>query len=60
MLATVHPHGEQMSKDLRRLLSRKDDAHYGLNIVGVGDAERMVEWAKRITDRAGKVVEGSN
>jgi hypothetical protein len=57
MLATVRPHGPQMSKDLGRLLHRKDDARYGLHLIGKGDAERMVEWAKRIVDNARKVLE---
>jgi HEPN domain-containing protein len=57
MLATVHPHGPQMAKDLERLLNRKDDAHYGLHLIGKGDAEKMVEWAKRIVGNARKVLE---
>ena len=57
MLATVRPHGPQMSKDLQRLLNRKDDVHYGLHLIGKGDAEKMVEWAKRIVGNARKVLE---
>jgi hypothetical protein len=57
MLAAVHPYGPQMSKDLARLLRRKDDAHYGLHLIGKGDAEKMVEWAKRIVGNARKVLE---
>lgn len=57
MLATVHPHGPQMSKDLGRLLRRKDDARYGLHLLGQRDAEKMVDWAKRIVGNARKVVE---
>lgn len=57
MLANVRPHGPQMSKDLERLLRRKDDAHDGLLFIGKGDAGKMVAWAKRIVDTARKVVE---
>lgn len=56
MLATVHPHGPQMSKDLQRLLNRKDDVHDGLQLIGKGDAEKMVQWAKRIVGTALKVL----
>lgn len=57
LLATVRPHGQQMAKDLGRLLQRKDDAHYGLTFVAPGDATSMVGWAKRITADARKVLE---
>lgn len=59
MLATVRPHGRQMSNDLARLLSRKDDAHYGLHLVSAGNAEKMVEWAKRLAAHARKVLESA-
>jgi hypothetical protein len=59
LLATVLPHGPQMSRDLERLLRRKDDAHYGLLFIGKGDAEKMVAWAKRIADTARRVVESA-
>lgn len=48
-----------MARDLGRLLARKDDAHYGLHVVGDGDARKMVEWARRITALAREVVEVS-
>lgn len=57
MLGSVRPHGQQMSKDLERLLNRKDDAHYGLHLIGKGDTEKMLEWAKRIVSNARKVLE---
>lgn len=57
LLASVHPHGAQMAKDLERLLNRKDDAHYGLHLLSKSDVEKMVGWAQRIVDSARKVVE---
>lgn len=59
ILATVVPHGIEMSKDLARLLQRKDDAHYGLSLVSEGDATKMVGWAKRLTARAQNVVDST-
>jgi hypothetical protein len=57
MLATVQPHGQQMSKDLERLLNRKDEVHYGVPLVSPGDAERMVGWATRLVATARRVLE---
>lgn len=57
ILKTIVPHGEAMSKDLERLLRRKDDAHYGMNLVSDTDAQKMVAWAKRIEANAQKVLE---
>ena len=59
LLGRVHPHGKDMAKDLQRLLSRKDDAHYGLHMVGAGDATKMVGWARRATALARDVLEAS-
>lgn len=52
LLATVRPHGTAMSKDLQRLLARKDSAQYGLTIVGAGEAAKMVGWAQRLVAAA--------
>ena len=57
VVATVAPHGEDMAKDLDRLLRRKDDSHYGLAFVSAGDANHMVGWAKRLVARARAAVE---
>lgn len=57
LLQSVRPHGEEMAKHLKRLLVRKDDAHYGMQVLGAGDARRMVEWAERLTSLARRVVE---
>ncbi|MHB1090489.1 MAG: hypothetical protein ACYC06_00405 [Ilumatobacteraceae bacterium] len=46
-----------MAKDLDRLLSRKNDSHYGVAFVTPGDAIRMVGWAKRLLTRARAAVE---
>ena len=57
LVESVHPHGPEMAKDLGRLLARKDDAHYGLHVASVGDAKKMLEWAKRLAAHARGVVE---
>ena len=57
VLATVAPHGPEMAKDLDRLLSRKNDSHYGVAFVAAGDAIRMVGWANRLLTRARVAVE---
>jgi hypothetical protein len=57
VLATVEPHGHEMAKDLERLLNRKDDSHYGVAFVARGNAERMVNWAIRLTALATSAVE---
>lgn len=57
LLATIVPNGVEMAKDLRRLLDRKDDAHYGFAFVGQDDAARMLRWAERLTLNARRAVE---
>lgn len=42
LLKAVEPNGPAMAKDLRRLLSRKDDAHYGLGSLA---AARSARWS---------------
>lgn len=59
VLEGVHPLGPEMAKDLRRLLTNKNDAHYGLHFVGRGDAQKMVDWSKRLTGNARNVVEAT-
>lgn len=56
-LASVRPHGAEMSKNLSRLLQRKDDAHYGLSVVSAADAAKMLGWAKRIVRRSQQVLD---
>lgn len=52
LLSSVLPDGAAMARDLGRLLDRKDDAHYGVLTVAVGDERRMVEWAGRLLEGA--------
>lgn len=56
VLQTVVPHGEDMAKDLARLLAAKDESHYGVKLVDRAKARRLVGYAKRITELAGRVV----
>ena len=48
LLETVDPGGKEMARDLRRLLDRKADAHYGFAGVGAADEQRMITWAQRL------------
>ena len=56
LVETVEPGGRMLGKDLKRLLDRKDDAHYGL--MAVSSEERdMVEWARRMPEQAKATLE---
>lgn len=57
LLAGVRPHGRDMSRDLQRLLGRKDASHYGVAFVSLAEAQKMVAWAQRLTATARVVVE---
>lgn len=57
LLATVHPHGPAMAKDLERLLDRKDTVHYGAAMVSTTEGTRMVTWAGRLVGHARAAVE---
>lgn len=57
LVATVAPHGEELARDLERLLNRKDDAHYGTTFVTRADAERLVGYARRMVQTARRVLE---
>lgn len=57
LLATVAPHGNEMAKDLGRLLRRKNDSHYGAAFVSRSDAKDLVGFAKRLVARARTAVE---
>ena len=52
LLKTVAPSGEQMAKDLSRLLDIKDAAHYGKLEMARDKAQSSVGWAKRMTQLA--------
>ena len=56
LVATIHPNGSNMAKDLRRLLNEKDNAHYGVMLVNRSTAEKMVGWAHRLIDFADGIV----
>ena len=57
LLEGVEPRGRRMAKDLQRLLDRKDNAHYGVIHVAVGEERKMVEWASRLVADARVAVE---
>ena len=57
LLAGVEPGGKRMAKDLQRLLDRKDNAHYGVIHVAIGEEYKMVEWASRLLTDARAAVE---
>lgn len=53
----VAPGGPQAAKALRRLLSLKDEAHYGLFDIGGRDLQAALRQAKRLVDFAGKAIQ---
>jgi len=56
LLAGVRPDGTQMVKDLRRLLDRKDNAHYGSISTTDKEARDMLQWAGRLVTGAQRVL----
>jgi len=52
----VAVHGDQLSKDLDRLLDLKDNAHYGVLSVKDSDATKALTWAGRMVKLAREVV----
>jgi hypothetical protein len=52
LVSSIHPGGDVMAKDLRRLLNEKDNAHYGTMLVGRATAKRMIGWAERLISLA--------
>ncbi len=57
LVKTVEPGGPEMAKLLKRLLDRKDDAHYAPRVVSAADAKKMVEWASQLYVPAAVAVE---
>jgi hypothetical protein len=57
LVETVEPGGRILGKDLKRLLDRKDDAHYGLMSVSSSEERDMVEWARRMLEQAKATLE---
>jgi hypothetical protein len=56
LVRTVAPHGEDMAKDLGRLLAAKDESHYGVSLVDRAKARRLVGYARRLTELAAEVL----
>ena len=56
LLATVVPHGEDLAKDLGRLLAAKDESHYGVTLVDRTKARRLLGYARRMTEMAEQVL----
>lgn len=57
LLSGIEPGGTQMAKDLQRLIDRKDNAHYGVIHVALGEERRMVDRANRLLTYARAAVE---
>lgn len=57
LVATVLPHGPQMAKDLKRLLERKDNAHYGVISTTEKEARDMLGWAQRLVGDAQRAID---
>lgn len=48
--------GTQLARDLKRLLDRKDNAHYGAISISATGAADMLGWARRMVTAAGEVL----
>ena len=48
LVATVRPGGEQLAKDLRRLVTIKDNVHYGVITISASGARDAVAQAQRM------------
>jgi hypothetical protein len=57
LVEQVAPGGAQAAKAVRRLLSLKDEAHYGLFDVGGRDLQAALRQAKTLVDFAGAVIQ---
>jgi hypothetical protein len=58
LVAQVEPGGEQAARSLNRLLSLKDEAHYGLFDVGGGDLKTALRQANALIAFAERIVRG--
>lgn len=56
LLRTVVPHGEDMAKDLSRLLAAKDESHCGVTLVDRTKARRLLGYARHTTDLAAQLL----
>jgi len=50
LVKQIVPHGDDLARDLDRLLDLKDNSHYGILGVSDSDARKAVEWAHRMID----------
>jgi hypothetical protein len=57
LVEQVAPGGAQAAKAVRRLLSLKDEAHYGLFDVGGRDLQAALRQAKTLVDFAGAAIQ---
>lgn len=56
LVKSVSPGGEQMARDLGRLLGLNNNAQYGVLIVPRDKAESAVAWARRLVEAARQVL----
>ncbi len=52
LLRQATPDGSQLANQLGRLLSLKDAAHYGVQVVSSRNATDATRWAARLVERA--------
>lgn len=57
LVEQIAPGGGDAGKSLRRVLSLKDEAHYGLFDVGGGDLRAALRQAKALVKFAGEVIQ---
>jgi hypothetical protein len=57
LIARIDPDGKRIATSLRRLLSLKDEAHYGLYEIGSKDLRVALRQARSLLDFAGEIVE---
>jgi hypothetical protein len=57
LLRGATPDGTEIARTLARLLSIKDEVHYGIDVVASGKAEHALRWARKLVDRARQEVE---
>jgi hypothetical protein len=57
LLAEAVPDGRSVSGDLRRLLTLKDEAHYGVVMTSTRKSRDAVKWADRLVARAREELE---
>lgn len=57
LLKNAVPDGPKLSQDLRRLLTLKDEAHYGVIMASSRKAKDSIRWAEKLTTRAREEIE---